>query len=261
MVRAVYVPRQSRPPANFTLSIGLSRGVPPPGIAVHAPTPPPPDPASNINLAQQSAYIPPTDPSYNPSPPDPTPRSRAASQGPSKGVKFADEVPRAPSSDPTTTTRGYEPGDDTESTADEDRHRHRTSDVLPSSTNGTSSTRIGSDGRVKVRKHHSRRRSADPSSFDQPSSSRSAQPVPARDETTSPLSDDTEVLPDRFDQQGRRMPEPGEDPLADRFESILSGTGLGRRLFGNFAEGLTGRDARRSSGAEGGDVGEGRRRR
>ena len=49
-------------------------------------------------------------------------------------------------------------------------------------------------------------------------------------------SDMTVDLPERFDQHGRRKPERGEDPWADKFEDFLNGKGVA----GMFLEKLTG---------------------
>jgi hypothetical protein len=61
-----------------------------------------------------------------------------------------------------------------------------------------------------------------------------------RNATTSPASDVTVELPERFDKYGRKKPEPGEDVLADKLEAFLAGKGAARKLFGNFADGLLG---------------------
>lgn len=51
-------------------------------------------------------------------------------------------------------------------------------------------------------------------------------------------SSETVELPPRFDQEGRKVPERGEDPLADKIEDLLSGKGLAggifKRLTGDF---------------------------
>ena len=61
-----------------------------------------------------------------------------------------------------------------------------------------------------------------------------------RNATASPASDETIDLPERFDKQGRKKAEPGEDFLADKLEEFLKTKGPARRLFGNFADGLLG---------------------
>ena len=44
-------------------------------------------------------------------------------------------------------------------------------------------------------------------------------------------SDSTVDLPARFDDRGRRLPERGEDPLADKIEELLHGRGTAGKLF------------------------------
>ena len=55
-------------------------------------------------------------------------------------------------------------------------------------------------------------------------------------------SDSTEDLPDRFDRHGRKIPERGEDPLADKFEDLLGGKGSVGKLLKNFGLGKRGSD-------------------
>lgn len=43
-------------------------------------------------------------------------------------------------------------------------------------------------------------------------------------------------LPERFDSKGRRIPDKGEDPLADKVEELLGGGGG----FGKFIKGFLG---------------------
>ena len=44
-------------------------------------------------------------------------------------------------------------------------------------------------------------------------------------------SDATVDLPDRFDKHGRRKPEKGDDPLADKIDEFLSGKGPAGSIF------------------------------
>jgi hypothetical protein len=44
-------------------------------------------------------------------------------------------------------------------------------------------------------------------------------------------SSETVELPPRFDQEGRKVAERGEDPLADKIEDLLSGKGLAGGIF------------------------------
>jgi len=152
-------------------------------------------------------------------------------------------------------SRGYDAGDDTDSTPDEYRRRQQSQIGLAPTPNATTAE--------DKRRHHRRRKSHDPSSSSAASSSSKPRPPTKpevdRNATVSPASDDTVDLPERFDEHGRRKPVPGEDPLTDKLEEILSRNGLGRRLFGNFADGLLG-GSRGASGSGDAD-GSNRRRR
>lgn len=53
-------------------------------------------------------------------------------------------------------------------------------------------------------------------------------------------SSDTEILPDRFDNEGKKLPERGEDPLADKLQDILRGRGAAGKFFSRFAGDLLG---------------------
>lgn len=48
-------------------------------------------------------------------------------------------------------------------------------------------------------------------------------------------SDETIELPARFDSQGRKKTERGDDPLADKIEDMLDGRGFTGRLFRRLA--------------------------
>lgn len=57
---------------------------------------------------------------------------------------------------------------------------------------------------------------------------RSAGEIP-RD--SSPAESDSTVdLPERFDSRGKRIAEPGEDPLAEKIQELFSGNGVGKML-------------------------------
>ena len=77
--------------------------------------------------------------------------------------------------------------------------------------NVSDSTLVNSDRPTRHRRHHRRARSRD-------DVSRTPSPTP---------SDPTIDLPDRFDQYGRKKPEKGDDPLADKIEELFSGKGRG----------------------------------
>ncbi|RDW90839.1 DUF3824 domain-containing protein [Aspergillus mulundensis] len=123
-------------------------------------------------------------------------RTRAGSEPPqSKSVAFDD--------DPQTNEKnnGYET-DDSDSTID-----------------GMSS------GRRRRRRHHRRHRSDRRrySSSDPYASTNDRTAAPKQNQTGAPESDSdaTVDLPDRFDRQGRLLPQPGDDPLADKVENLL----------------------------------------
>lgn len=61
-----------------------------------------------------------------------------------------------------------------------------------------------------------------------------------RHEDSDADSNETEVLPDRFDAEGRKLPDGGEDPFAVRVEDILRGRGTAGRIFSRFAGDLMG---------------------
>ncbi|KAL4768978.1 hypothetical protein BDW60DRAFT_225415 [Aspergillus nidulans var. acristatus] len=123
-------------------------------------------------------------------------RTRAGSEPPqSKSVAFDD--------DPQTNekTTGYET-DDSDSTID-----------------GMSS------GRRHRRRHHRRHRSGRRrySSSDPYASAKDRSVAQIQKQTSAPGSDSdaTIDLPDRFDRDGRLLPQPGDDPLAEKVESLL----------------------------------------
>lgn len=78
---------------------------------------------------------------------------------------------------------------------------------------------------------------------------------PAGDGLSSPTGSDVTVdLPERFDKDGRKKPERGEDPVADALEDLLSGKGPGGKYFKKIFGGSGDDD-------EGGDSGGRKRRR
>jgi len=98
------------------------------------------------------------------------------------------------------------------------RHRYNDEDI-------DEHERDGSHNNTQHRRRR-RRRSRDPST-----QRRTGSP-------DSVNSSETVELPPRFDQEGRKVPERGEDPLADKIEDLLSGKGLAggifKRLTGDF---------------------------
>lgn len=149
--------------------------------------------------------------------------------------------------------RGYEAGDDTDSTADDQRRRNRGLDP------GTAEREP--DRKDEGTRHHRRRRSHDPSSSSRRDRDRDGERDRDRDRDGSRAtngssrtkdkgkqrqtedggdSDATEELPARFDNAGHKKTERGEDPVADRLEDLISGKGAAGKVFGNFVDGLFG---------------------
>ena len=199
-----------------------------------------------------SSYIPPTDRAPSPQ------RTRATSQppptGPRKSVGFAEKPEvsvfgESEASSPpeqhrhrSRRERGYEAGDDTDSTPDELRRRSQRQGESSRTLDPAAAAANGDEGRR--RRHHHRRRSADPSSVSLAGPSSHKPSKQAR--PTSPADSDATVeLPPRFDEKGRKKTEPGEDPVADRIDAILHGKGATGKLFGNFVDGIFGPEGRK----------------
>lgn len=165
------------------------------------------------------------------------------------------------------TSRGYEAEDDSESTLDGRDKRYPTHHPI-------SETESDPEQSARRRKRHRRHRHPDDhhrshddddddrhhrhsrrsSRNHHPSSSSSARdarpPSPAR-------SDVTVDLPDRFDKEGRRKSERGDDAVADILEDIISGKGPGGKYFKKiFGGGSTDDDDDHDSGGgeDGGDL-------
>lgn len=241
--------------ADYIPESGVSGG----GVP-HAPSPPaifvrPPTASDSINptsVPNHTLNVP------SPATPDTsTPRSASVPPAPQrKSVQFADTPVTsragAPIDDQGNSTtvsdhsqshshhrhkrhRGYEAGDDTDSTPDERRRRSEPS----------SSTRSEASEDHRHRHHRRRGRSADPpGQHDSGSGHR-------RDRRAYSPSDSEEMvdLPPRFDKDGKRKPEAGEDLIADKLEEFLSGTGS--KLFGNLVDGLLGGGGSSSRGRSG----------
>ena len=134
-------------------------------------------------------------------------------------------------------------------------HQHSRDNPEPLSATSTASTSSAppDDQPRKLRRH--RHRHSEPSTpgiQEQPPPSqlrRHEGPPPE-----SPASDSTIDLPERFDKHGRKKPETGDDPLADKIDELLSGKGPGGKFFGRLT-GLFGD----KDGDEGGSGGRRRR--
>jgi len=149
-------------------------------------------------------------------------------------------------------SRGYEAGDDTDSAPDEYRRRQQGQHPSSSSAPGQNIPPMDSNGDPSSsrRRQHRRRQSYEPPSSTSKAKEREQEQDrdrrrPGRQNSSSPDSDVTIDLPERFDKHGKKKPEPGDDVLADAFQDILTGKGPAGKLFGNFAEGLFGSEKRR----------------
>lgn len=106
-----------------------------------------------------------------------------------------------------------------------------------SSDDSEAPTLVNSDRPPRRRRHHRHRRSRSHDGY-----ARSPSPTG---------SDATIELPDRFDEQGRKKPERGEDPLADKIDEFLSGKGKG----GKWLSKLLGEDSGDENAGGEGEVG------
>lgn len=142
------------------------------------------------------------------------------------------------------TNKTYE-ADDSDTTLDDSDRRHPRS-------RSNSNSRNTSPKRSSTRFHNEATSSSTSSapahlgisrSMAHPSHHSSRNRDPAGPTSPAP-SDETIELPERFDERGRKMPEKGDDPIADLLNRFLSGKGL---LGGNDKrdEGSSGKDRRR----------------
>jgi hypothetical protein len=244
-----------------TISIGISRDMaapePPPDIHIQPPstTIPPSYPIPIATTTPSHVYPPPDDRLPDPAS---SPRHSQTSPPPSsprKSVQFSEKPEVSTFSDPVpidseavsperhhhrhhhSHSRGYEAEDDTDSTPDDSRRRTQEQSTrsrdIEEATNGNEKRR------------HRRRRSHDPGSSHREPSSRDR----SIERVTSPADSEATVdIPARFDEKGRKKSEPGDDPLADKFEDMLSGKGAAGKVLGNFFDGLFGPDGRNKKG-------------
>lgn len=183
------------------------------------------------------------------SPPSPPPSS------PRKSVQFSEKPEVSTFSDPIpiepeavsperhhhrhrhSHSRGYEAEDDTDSTPDDSRRRNQESSAR------SHEAEDAINGNEKRR--HRRRRSRDPSSSQREPSSLDR----PRERVASPADSEATVdIPARFDDKGRKKAAQGDDPLADKFDELLSGKGAAGKVLGNFFDGLFGPDGRNKKG-------------
>ena len=259
--------------------VKLVTDIPGPGVNTNRSVPPiSPPPLINIqpplssaaNTQTSNPFIPVPNPFSTPAPPAHSYylNVRSTSQPPAhrKSVAFADAPNFSDNASSTTiasseqsghhrhvdATRGYEAGDDTDSTIDARRSNRDSARSQAQPVNAASAAAASSlNPRNGKKRHHTRRRSADPTTAVRyapvDTASTSQGPIPA----ASPApSDETIDLPERFDKYGRKMPEPGDDPLADRLDHILAGRGAAGMLFGNLVDGLFGPEGRKKKGGK-----------
>ena len=127
------------------------------------------------------------------------------------------------------TTRGYEAEDESESTLDGRDKRYPTHHPISE----TESDPERSAGHTKHRRRHpgNDRSNADHRQH-RPRRSSKRQPAARDGGRASPAgSDTTIVLPDRFDKEGRKKPERGDDAMADILEDLIAGKGPGGKYF------------------------------
>ena len=141
------------------------------------------------------------------------------------------------SSTPAPHNKSVQFASDTSSEESSNRNRRRRRRSAKADSYDTSDSDHSSD--------HSRHRNSKRSSRH---SHKQREPSPAH-------SDETIDLPQRFDEHGRRKPERGEDPIADKIEEFLAGKGSAGKLFKNLTDGLLG------GGSKERDRDDGRRRR
>lgn len=182
------------------------------------------------------------------------PRSSSQPAPASKNVAFDLESKSSQVSSPDTrqhqgrgeTGRGYEAEDDSESTLDGRDKRYPTHHpISETESDPEKSARRRSHRR---RRHHpdDQHRSRDDDDDDRHHhhhrsshhSSKNHHPSTRQGRPRSPTGSDATVeLPDRFDTEGRKKSERGDDAVADILEDIISGKGPGgkylKKLFGS----------------------------
>jgi hypothetical protein len=134
------------------------------------------------------------------------------------------------------TNRGYEAEDDSESTLDGRDKRYPTHHPV---------SETESDPEKSFRRRTHRRRHPHPDDdhhYSKRSSRRSSRSHHHRDGgPLSPADSDATVeLPERFDKEGRKKSERGDDAVADMLEDMISGKGPGgkyfKKIFGGAAD-------------------------
>ena len=129
------------------------------------------------------------------------------------------------------------------------RRHHRDNDPIDSSEDSGDVT--PTEAAPEPRSRHRRRHRRHSVSGGERDASQAGAAQPRRDTSPSASSDTTVDLPPRFDKQGRKIPERGDDPLVDRLNDFLGQGGPG----GKWLDRIVG-----VFGGEGDDVGEDRRK-
>ncbi|KAL4751655.1 hypothetical protein BDW72DRAFT_173087 [Aspergillus terricola var. indicus] len=212
---------------------------PPPGPAP-APAPGPahynpadyPPPPNAVPPAQQYSYPPPAPDAYAPRPRRADENVSAArdfsspstQSQPYDGLDSARLATPRPRSRRRRTRAGSEPPQSKSVAFDDDPQTNEK--TMGYETDDSDSTIDGmSSGRRRRRRHHRRHRSDRRrySSSDPYASAKNRSAAQLQKQTSAPESDSdaTIDLPDRFDRDGRLLPQPGDDPLAEKVESLL----------------------------------------
>ncbi|MCJ1316437.1 hypothetical protein MMC15_001758 [Xylographa vitiligo] len=197
----------------------------------------------------QEGYTPPQGP-YSPLPVDPYGQAPPAAGG-RRGEENVSAEPHLNTTytGPPPDARHVEEGLNTPRGPSPRAHERATSQPAPNKSVQFDFDQNSSNGSPD-RNRHRRRRTArdDYDSYDSESSidhghrsNRRSRRHHDEPRTPSPApSDETIELPARFDDKGRRKPERGDDPIADKIEEFLAGKGSAGKLFKNLTDGLLG---------------------
>ncbi|KAI4172162.1 MAG: hypothetical protein LQ343_003722 [Gyalolechia ehrenbergii] len=166
------------------------------------------------------------------SPQDGRSQSRSASQPPSKSVQFNLGTPdsSSPSSPEHIRKRRQRKGN---------HDKNQYSDDYSSFSDNPSTSHHSapsSNSRPHAHRQHRHHYEPPPSAPSNPNSSANTLVNSARSPSPT-LSEATIDLPPRFDEKGRKIPEKGEDPLADKIENLFGGGGGIAKLMKGFLGG------------------------
>lgn len=127
---------------------------------------------------------------------------------------------------------------------DNHRRRRRRREQRDGDLSDSSDTPTESSARTSGRRRHRRHSISGNDDFSRNKPSR-------RDSSPSAASDTTIDLPPRFDNHGRRIPERGDDPLADRLNDFLGEGGPGGRWLNKIVGVFGGDDSDGGKGSSG----------